>query len=240
MPISDTIAVMFKDSISTLLSIMKQAFASFIILILGFILLEPAISLGASATAGFTVSQNVTIELAIVAAPTNVVLAPTLGGLTGGVSNGSTQFVVKTNDHAGYQVSLMASSSLGMIGNASSSNYIPAYSPSVAGVPDYTYASTSGKANFGYTVEASTTSDVSQAFRENGTTCNTGTIHTNPNVCWIGATSTQFMIVNRNIPTPPNGATTTIKFRVAIVGTPNPVLPDDIYTATMTLTMTSK
>ena len=225
---------------STFIASLRQGLSIFVVLVLGFFLLEPAISLGASATAGFTVSETISIELAVVTPPVNVTMAPSLGGITGGVSNGSTQFVVKTNDHAGYQVSMTSSSTLGMIGAASSTNYIPWYVPAIATTPDYTFSSTTGKAVYGFTVEASTSNDVAPMFYENGTTCGgSATNHTNTPACWIGATSTALTIVNRIVPTPAGGATTTMKFRVAIIGTPNPILPDDTYVSTTTLTMTS-
>ena len=217
----------------------RQGLSLFLIGAIVFVLVEPAVSLGAtSATNQFTISQTITKEVSISSPATNVTLSPSLGGLTGGVANGSTQVIVVTNDTLGYTMTIQASSTGGMYGNASSTNFIPVYSPAGT-IPDFNFVSSTNKANFGYTVEASTSGDTAQAFHENGTTCNTGTTHTTLNSCWIGATSTAYTIVKTNYPTLSSGSTSTIKFRVAIIGTPNPLLPDDIYTATTTLTMTT-
>lgn len=91
--------------------------------------------------------------------------------LLGGQASGETQVVVVTNDHLGYSMTVTASSSLGMIGNASSTLYIPAYVTSAPGTPDFTFSVPANTAYYGYTVEASTTSDLVTAFKDNSTVC---------------------------------------------------------------------
>ena len=78
-------------------------------------------------------------------------MTPSIGGITGGVSNGGTQVVVTATDPAGYSMTIQASTTFGtpgMYGVASSSNYIPIYSPASASVPDFNYVSSTGKATF--------------------------------------------------------------------------------------------
>ena len=223
-------------------SSIRNGCAALLIVLALFLLVEPAIGLSATtATSQFTISQTVSAEVSFLTPASNVILttsggSTSLGGITGGTSNGGTQVAVVTNDRAGYTMTIMASSSLGMIGNASSSQYIPAYVSTTPGVPDYTFA-VPPRAYFGYTVEASTTADTAQAFKDNGSTCNTGSGNTSDS-CWLAATSTQYTIINRNYLTPGSGATTTLKFRVVITPNPNPVIPDDTYVATTTLTAT--
>ena len=225
---------------SNLIPSIRQGLSLFLIGAIVFVLVEPAVSLGAtSATNQFTISQTITKEVSISSPATNVTLSPSLGGLTGGVANGSTQVIVVTNDTLGYTMTIQASSTGGMYGNASSTNFIPVYVPATPGVPDFNFVSSTNKANFGYTVEASTTADIAQSFRDNGTSCNQAAGGETGSACWLGATSTAFVIIKKNFPTPSSGSTSTIKFRVAIIGTPNPLLPDDTYVATTTLTMTS-
>lgn len=228
--------------VPTIISSFRQSCAVLVVLALGFFLLEPAVSLGFTTTASsqFTIGQVIGVELSMYSPPSNITLAPALGGVAGGTSNGSTQFVVRSNDHAGYQVVMAASSSQGMMGTASTTAHIPWYATST--VPDYNMNVPPGLAGFAFTVESSSTSptDVVQIFHENGSACNSGTTHTNPNQCWLGASSTSaFTIINRSTVTLASGATTTIKFRVIINGMPTPVLPDDTYTATTTVTATS-
>ena len=91
------------------------------------------------------------------------------------------------------------------------------------------------RARFGYSVEASTTADLVQAFKDDGANCNTGAGDT-ANSCWLNASTTAFTIVNRSTATVASGATTTIKFRVVVNPNPVPTIPDDAYVATTTLT----
>src|ERR1035437_3567480 len=154
------------------LTLARQGAIGTLIFAVAFITIEPAISYATvSATSQFTISQTVSQEIAFATPASNIIMSPSLGGVTGGTSNGATSVVVKTNNLTGYNMTIQASSSLGMIGNASSTNYIPAYSTSVAGVPDFAFRTDIN--GFGYNVNASTTSDVVQAFRSNGLTpCN--------------------------------------------------------------------
>ncbi len=211
---------------------------SFILTILffaGFSFLEPTPILAIEDQ--FTVSVSVTSEISFSTPATDVTLA-SIPGITGGTSNGGTQVVVLTNDSAGYTMTLKASSSPAMQGHTQGGN-IPNYTPNVAGVPDFTFSVPANKAEFGYTVEASTTSDLAPSWLDNGTTtCGTGSSDT-ANACWLDATTTSYVLVNRNSETLTSGSTTTLKFRLTINSSPSPSIPEDIYTATTTLTATT-
>lgn len=220
------------------------AFAAMMTLSLGYFTAEPALAVAgtATSTSQFTISQQITSQIAFATTAANITMQP-IGGITGGTSNGATQVVVTTNSLTGYTMTIQASSSLGMIGNASSTNVIPAYVPASPLVPDYAFNAPANTARFGYSVAASTTSDVDQKFLNNGSACNTGATGNSGTGstfnCWLNASTTPIQIVNRTSPTPAGGATTTIGFRVVVMSNPNPVLPSDTYVATTTLTATA-
>jgi hypothetical protein len=206
------------------------------VMFFGYVLVEPAIGFGAASQ--FTISQSVTAELSFSTPASSIVLSPSIGGLTGGAATGSTQVIVSTSNHLGYLMTIQASSSNGMVGNSNGSNYIPAYEPSVAGIPDYNFILPANRAYFGYTVQASSSADASSYFKNNGSACNTGA--TNDGHCWINASSTPFTIVSTSAATPGSGSTTTLTFHVGIAANPSPSVPDDTYVATTTLTAVAK
>jgi hypothetical protein len=222
---------------------MKKAFlqsikitgvATFIIPI-AFFLSEP--SLASAIEDQFTVSQTVTSEISFAASASDVTMNGSLTGLTGGTSTGLTQVRVLTNDSSGYTMTIKASSSPAMQGNTQGGT-IADYTPSTAGVPDYTFSVPSSY-EFGYTVSASTTSDLAQKFLDNGSnTCNTGSADTSSlTSCWYGLSTTATSTVVRDSETPDSGATTTIFFQLKINSGSNVV--EDTYVATTTLTVTT-
>ena len=99
-----------------------------------FVILEPAISWAIGDQ--FIVTQEITSEISFLTAPLDVTMTPTIAGITGGTANGGTQVVVYTNDSSGYNMTLTASSSAGMVGN-SQGGTIPTLSSTTAGVPDF-------------------------------------------------------------------------------------------------------
>lgn len=220
-----------------LLNTILESFILYIVVLGSFAILEPNVTNALSTTA--TVSQTVYTEIAFATPASDIVLSPNIDTSLGGVASGQTQVVVRTNDHLGYSMTITASSSLGMIGVASTTHSIPSYVSAVAGVPDFTFTTPSNKAYFGYTAEASSTSDLATAFKDNAGVCNAvGGIDT-ADSCWIGVDTTPYTVINRTSETLLSGATTTLKFRVAITANPVPALPDDSYVATTTLTATA-
>ncbi len=205
------------------------------VIIFAFVVFEPAISLGSTNT----ISQTVTTEIAFQTPATNIVLSPSIDVSVGGQASGQTQVVVITNDHLGYSMTVTASSSLGMIGNASTTLYIPAYVTSSPGTPDFTFTTPANTAYYGYTVEASTTSDLATAFKDNSISCGVVAGSDTADRCWISASTTPYTVINRSSVTPLSGATTTLKFLVVINANPNPGIPNDTYVATTTLTATA-
>ena len=228
--------MMFKKNI---LPIIGEAGLASFILAVSFMLLEPTIS-SANTTSQMTESLTINKEVSFSTPTSNIVLSPAIGGLSGGIATGKTSFSILSNDTAGYSVTITASSSLGMIGNASSSNVITAYKPAAPNVPDYTFAvnNASGVA-FGYTVDATTSTDLAPAFlTNNSNACNTGSTDPALAHCWLNASTTAFTIINRTQPTFSGAANYMIAFQTTVNANPNPIIPNDTYVATTTLTAT--
>lgn len=204
---------------------------------LTFVVLEPTV--GRAITDSFTVSQTITDEISFLVTADDVTMNGSIQGLTGGYATGTTMVVVRSNDEAGYNMTLhFATSSSGHAMQASSTAYINDYTPASPGVPDFTWVdNTSGQSSeFGYTVSASTTGEVSTLFRNNGTVCNAGSNET-ADRCWLNPTTTPHTIVSSAAPV--SGSTTTIKFKVAVPNNPSPALPSGTYVATGILTATN-
>ena len=236
--------------INKTITLIGQSAIGTLILAVAFMAIEPAVSFGASATSQFTISQTVNSEISFVTVASNVTMAGALGGITGGTALGWTTVAVRTNSLNGYNMTIIASTTSitgsctaqgSMTGVASSSNCIGPYVQigGASGVPEYTFNNATNTSEFGYTVNASTTSDVAQAFRNNGSTCNQSGGTPNGTNCWIAATTTAYTIINRNLPTAATGATTTLSFEVKIGANPSPMIPNDTYVATTTLTATT-
>jgi hypothetical protein len=229
----DLYQIYHKTIIKNYIFALFQSAIGTLIIAIAFMTIEPTVSfaLVTSATSQFTVSQTVGKEIGFATLATNVTMSPVLGGITGGTSNGIVSVAVRTNDLSGYSMTIQASTSLGMQGVASSSNYIAQYTPASPTVPDYNFRTDIN--GFGYNVNASTTTDVPLPFRYTGSACNTGSTVDSLH-CWFPATSSAYTIINRNTITPTTGATTTLSFMVNLI--PNNMLPNDTYVATTTLT----
>lgn len=199
-----------------------------------YFILEPVV--GRSATDEFIVTQTITDEISFLVFASNVAMSPSIGGLTGGYATGTTYFVVRSNSTLGYYVDLGFASTTAML-RTTGTGYINDYS--TAGAPaDFNYTLNTTSAEFGYTVSASTTSDLDPTFQDNGSnTCGSAGVDT-LNKCWMGPvpTSSPERIINRSTPTPLGGATTTIKFKVTVPSYPSPTIPEGSYVATATLT----
>ncbi len=204
-----------------------------------FFAFEPSVGRSAVDTVDFTVTQQITGDISVIVLQPSVSMVGSVSGLTGGYATGTTQAVVTTNNALGYNMTLAFSSTTAMKLNGASST-INNYSPSVGGTPDYSWAdNTSGGAGeFGYTVMASSSTEVDLSFKNNGSLCNTAGSQTTNN-CWLNPSTTPEQIVLTSTPTPTSGSTSTIKFKVAVPNAPSPSLPSGFYVATGTLTATT-
>jgi hypothetical protein len=209
-----------------------------------FFAFEPSVGRSASGDSrNFTVTQQITNEISFLVDPGNVTMVGSIAGLTGGFATGTTLTSVRTNNATGYNMTLhFATNSRphAMVASSTdaSSAYISNYTQAGGvGVPDYNWAdnASGASAEFGYSVNASTSAEVAQAFKNNGSACNQSGGTATLDHCWLNPTTTPQVIVNSSLPS--SSSTTTIKFKVAVPSAPSPALPSGFYTATGTLTI---
>jgi len=199
-----------------------------------FLAIEPTVSRGASASSTdvYIVRQQITGEISFSVPPADVVMVGSLNGITGGTATGTTLAVVRTNSATGYTLDIRFSNSPAMRGETTGSQALRNYGSTTQ--PTYGFfASTS--AQFAYTVSSVPPEDVDFSFINDGVgSCNAGSTFT-ANVCWMGPSTTNFRIIDKT-DSAAQGATTSITFRITLPSNPAPVLEEDFYTATATLT----
>ncbi|OGG65107.1 hypothetical protein A2929_03625 [Candidatus Kaiserbacteria bacterium RIFCSPLOWO2_01_FULL_45_25] len=183
----------------------------------------PADSTSYSLRAGYQQMQEVFLSLT---GGQNVSLSPSIGGLTGGTSNGSTSVVVLTDSPSGYELTIVAANSPAMQNGAETiADYVPVASPAA----DFTFTTGSTDAHFGFSPEGD---DIVLRYKDSGGVCGVDSLDTTL-ACWDGL-STSDTVVAQGPSNQPNGATTTINFRVGVGGSA-PVVAGT-YIATTTLT----
>jgi len=204
-----------------------------------FFTLEPVV--GQSAEEIFEITQTVSGAISFLASTSPVTMIGSLDGLSGGTSYGTTTSRVRTNNSTGYNMTISFASTTGMIRDGGG-GYINSYKYSST-TANYLagFDITPSNAQFGFTVNASNTSEISDVFTHSGSLCGTSNNGSfTVNNCWRGASTTDASatteLINSSGPTPALGSTTTVQFRVTIPNSPSPVVPDGTYTATATLT----
>jgi hypothetical protein len=188
---------------------------------------EVATGDGGSATyrlrAGYQQMQEVYLSMTEAA---DVVMSPSLGGLTGGTSNGSTSVLVLTDSPSGYQLTILAESSPAMRkGFDTIADYVASSSPAA----DFAFTATATQAHFGFSPQGS---DIVSFFKDNGTSCGVGSLDTALS-CWKGLTTSEVVIAQGDN-NQPSGATTTINFRVGIGANAGVIAGSYIATTTLT------
>jgi len=226
-------------------SLLKSTFIPSISIItlaaLAFWSLEPKI--GQSAESSFVIEQEILSEVSFSTLPANIEMNGSLNGITGGTANGSTTAVVMTNNSTGYTLEIRFEDNgegVAMVNQLATQPDAIKNHPNNSGEPLFNFngGSTSTSALFGYSVSASDSSDLDPSFLNNGTNCNTGSL-ANELTCWMTPTTDLFTIIDREY-SAPDGATTTINFRVVVPDNPVPGVESGIYTATATLIATVK
>ncbi len=174
--------------------------------------------------AGYQRMQEVYIA---VSPSSDVVLSPSISGISGGISNGSAVWTVTTDSSAGYSLTIKASASPAL---QSALDSFADYTPSGA-APDYNWSVVSTDSELGFTPEGN---DIVQQYKDNGVdVCNAGSNDTSDK-CWYNFSVSAETIANSSSSNHPSGATTTVKFR-AESGSSR-VQINGSYTATITVT----
>jgi len=152
----------------------------------------------------------------------------TLGGLTGGESNGSSTVSVLTDSSGGYQLSIAAVATPALRKNPDTiADYVANSAPN----PDFIFTTDSGEAHFGF---APFGNDVTSRFKNNGSACNAGGTTITALRCWQGLSTSAQVIASGAGANQPAGADTTIQFKVGIASGAGVV--SGTYVATTTLT----
>lgn len=173
--------------------------------------------------AGYRQMQEIYISLT---GATDILLSSEIGGVTGGTSNGSTTVTVITDSPSGYVLTISAENDPAMNkGIHSIDDYYPGDDPSIG------FSAGTGEAFLAFTPEGA---DIIARYKDNGGTCNDGGTLDTLNACWDGLSQAGQAIASRTGSNHPDGATTTIKFRVE-VGPEVNLDPGD-YVATTTIT----
>ncbi len=175
-----------------------------------------------SLRAGYQQMQEVYLSLI---PPADVTMDASIPGITGGTSNGETFAVVTTDSPAGYRMTIESENEPAM---QSSVGTIADYDEGAE--PDFTFAVAGGEAYFGFSPSGS---DIPDEFKDNGATCNVGSLDTNQ-ACWAGLSTSSIVIAETTDSNHPSGATTTLQFRVGVGSGAN--LINGVYTATTTVT----
>lgn len=171
--------------------------------------------------------QQMNVVYLSVTQASNVTMSPSLGGLTGGTSNGSTSFIVTTDDPAGYTATIQASSSPALHDATDSfADYIPA-----GAAPDFSFTYAAASSTFGFSPKGA---DITARYQDNTSACGTGSSQT-AGACWDGLSTSPKPFLSRTSNNTPSGSTITLNFRAGI-GTSRDQT-NGTYIATTTVTV---
>lgn len=177
--------------------------------------------------AGYQNMQSGTISISSPSDPT----FSNMSGITAGEGNASSTWTVITDNAAGYTLSVKASTNPALKSSTYGS-FFADYTPAGAN-PDKTFSIASTVSEFAFTPESI---DVAQRYKDNGTSCNTGSLDT-VDACWDGFSTSDVTVSSRASSNSPTGSTTTVKYRAAIGS--EKIQDAGSYSATITVTATT-
>lgn len=174
--------------------------------------------------AGYQQMQEVFISIT---SPGPVTMDGSIGGITGGESNGSTTVTVVTDSPSGYQLTIVASDAPAMRKGADTiGDYVSDSSPQT----DFIFSTASNEAHFGFSPFGP---HVISRYRNNGSNCGVGSSSTLLR-CWDGLSNSEKEIARGTGANHPVGTETTLQFKVGLGG--GVMVPPGTYVATTTLT----
>jgi len=211
-----------------------------LIVMVGFMVLEPQSV--KSAEDAINVEVDATSEISISVA--SDVDMGSIAGMAGGVATGETTWTVKTNENAGFAMTLKADADPALDGNTQGDTFVD-YTPANAGTPDYNWVQTNNAAEFGFTIEPATDADTVQLFLDNETdACDTGSTNT-ADKCWFDFDGTnEISVISRSTETDYAGEAEKVKFKAQLYnddGVPDTdagMLIEDTYLTVITATVT--
>lgn len=151
--------------------------------------------------AGYLQMQQSSISIS---SPTDLVLA-SMGGLSGGSSEGTISWTVTTDNPAGYTMDIASTTTPAL---KSATDSLADYTPAGAN-PDYNFTNATDSSSFGFSPEGSET--ISR-FRDNGSQCNAGLGETSGK-CWDGLSTTPKVVSGNVSSNMPSGGVSTVRFR---------------------------
>lgn len=156
-------------------------------------------------------------------------LMTSMGGLSGGSSEGTMYWVVTTDNPAGYSMSVASTTNPAM---KSATDSLDDYTPAGAN-PDYNFTNLPANSSFGFSPEGT---DTASRFKDNGSLCNTGTSETTAR-CWDGLSTTPKIVAGSGVSNHPSGSTVTARLRAESGA--NHIQTSGVYNVTIVATATT-
>ncbi len=191
-----------------------------------YFVVEPTISVAATAPDSMVVTLNVDAGISI-SDGAAVTMAPNLStGISGSI--GSSSWLVKTNNYTGYKLDVKASASPALV---SGGNSFADYTETSVGTPE-TWSVAATNKEFGYSAFGN---DTVTGTWGTTATCGAGGVP-NASMKYVGFKITDKTIATTGVATPYAGTTTSICFAAEQNTT---YAPAGVYTATITATATT-
>ena len=237
---------------------MKKILSLFLVAVIAtagvLVIAQPAAVEGATVNDAVNVTQVVLAEITITA-PADVVMAPAIAGISGGASNGSVTWTVRTNNSLGYNMNIASTPIAPRLNTNPALQYHDGVSlvdtfadytavPTLA--PTYAWTVLAAESKFGYTVDTPINGgvpaplDTDIAFQDDGAGACGGAGGFNAAAqCWagldVGGATTQ--ILNRTSPTAVAGEDVPVAFKAEVGNARYQI--EGSYQATVTVTATT-
>ena len=175
--------------------------------------------------AGFQQMQEVSLS---VSSPGDTALTPDIPGISGGTADASTHWTVQTDNSAGFDMKISASTNPAMK-LPSDPTYLAF--DDYSATPTYNWNIGSNAAKFGFAVVPATSNDAPN-FEDNGSICGAGG---NIGNCWSGLTTSPVAVIHRTVRTDATGQNEQINFKAQS----NKFVESGTYSSLVTITVSS-